>query len=341
MSSHKPPTSLNQQRETSSNNEVLPAQPDGVQTELTLLSRVSRENTAHIAEGPAVKTWLQEEYVQRLREYHETKRSAASIEKRLPREQRGQHGPEQLIAIAAAVDVEKKRRVVLTEIGLIRFGNSPFDHLAQLCLPEARTDVEKLSETELMFELSRHLGSTGMQYKKIIQSSLESRREEVAWELAREKTREKLIAIVASDATREEIDAAIAKLNKQPSSAERTVTTPKDVQVIDEYGRRLPAEAFFKDRGESPFTIEEWASLPIRPVLAPHCKPGKSPAELAEFLFERVIYSPQVCDRQGSAVGLSEAKRQQYIEEHCVLYREWFAINCYPVYAAHCHRQPY
>jgi len=281
--------------------------------------RWNSEGSAQPAECPAVHTWLEElrtAQVERLRANLGTNLSTASLEKRLPKEQRGVAAPEQLIAIVAAVEVEKKKRAILTEVVLNRVGHPPLDHLAQLCLPEARTEVERLDEAELMQQLSRHLGSTGMQYKKIAQSSLPSRREEVAWALAKEKIQAILIAVAAQDATREEIEAALTRLKERPAAIEPAKALPKDIQVIDETGQRLPASAFFSNRwGESPFTIEEWCQLPIRPVLVPHgAEPGKSPAALAEFLFERVLYTPQVCDRQGSAVGLSEAKRQQYID---------------------------
>jgi hypothetical protein len=193
---------------------------------------------------------------------------------------------------------------------LQRVGNPPLDYLAQLELPDNRATVEQMDETELMSHLSRHLGSTGMQFKKIASSSIESRREEVAWSLAKEQTQQRLITM-SQDATRAEIDKATAA-SKRPA-AERSVSVPEDIQVIDPNGQRLSVEVFFPHKGKSPFTLEDWAQLPIRPVIVPHGEPGKSPQELAEFLFEKVIYSPQVCDRQGNAVGLSEAKRQQYI----------------------------
>jgi hypothetical protein len=283
------------------------------------LGKSNSDGSVQPAECPAVRTWLEELYaaqVERLRANLGTTLSTASLEKRLPKEQRGVAEPEQLMAIVASMEVEKKKRAVLTEVMLCRLGHPPFDHLAQLCLPEARTEVERLEEAELMQQLSLHLGSTGMQFKKIAQSSLPSRREEVAWARAREQTREILIAMAAQDVTREEIDAAQTRLKERPASIDQAKALPKDIQVIDETGQRLPAGAYFGDRrGESPFTLEEWCQFPIRPVHVPHdASPGKSPAELAEFLFERVLYAPQVCDRQGSAVGLSEAKRQQYLE---------------------------
>jgi len=267
-------------------------------------------------ESPDVQAWLQEVQTEQIGRLTAKlgNMPAAAIEKRLPKEERGQHSSDQLIAIAAAVEVEKKRRTVLTEVALNRVGNPPLDYLAQLSLPQSRLEVEKLSEPDLMAQLARHVGSTGMQYKKIAQSSIESRREEVSWAVAREKTQAELIKMAGKDATREEIDSTIIKMKAQSSSAERPVSIAKDVQVVDETGERLPAEVFFQQKGESPFTIEEWATLPVRPVLVPHGEPGKSPVELAEFLFERVIYSPQVCDRQGNAVGLGHAKRQQYID---------------------------
>jgi hypothetical protein len=276
------------------------------------------EASPRSTESPAVQTWLEElqtAATDRLRANLGTNVSVASIEKRLPKEQRGQHQPEQLIAIAASVEVKKKKRAVLTEVGRQRVGNPPFDYLAQLYLPHARTEAEQLNETDLADQLSRHLGSTGIQYKKIAQSSIETQREEVAWALAQEHTQQTLIKIAAKDATREEIDAATTRLKGQAASTEPSLAAPTDIQVITETGQRLPADEFFGDRrGESPFTVVEWCQLPIRPVLVPYGEPGKSPAELAEFLFERVIYAPQVCDRQGNAVGLSAEKRQAYTD---------------------------
>lgn len=279
--------------------------------------QLQANNGPQSSESPAIQLWLQElqtEHTERFYANLGVNISVVSLEKQLPKEERGRHSSDQLIAIAVAAIMEKKRRTVLTDVGLHRAGNPPFDYLAQLCLPEARAQAEQLSEEDLMAQLSRHLGATGMQYKKLVQSSLESRREEVAWAFAREQTQERLIAVVAKDATREEIDAAIARGRKRAVSTECVHVLSKAIQVIDESGQRLPAETFFSEKGKSPFTIEEWAGLPIRPVLVPHSEPGNSPTDLAEFLFERVIYSSQVCDRQGNAVGLSEAKRRQYID---------------------------
>lgn len=292
------------------------AQGESAEVERSIHAQVLREGIVQPPESPAVQEWLQElqtAQADRLHAKLDRNGSVAAVEKLLPREQRGQHPPEQLVAIAAAAKVEKKRRAVLTEVGLMRVGNPPLDHLALLYLPHVRAEVEQLHEPDLMIQLSRLLGSTGIPYKKVAQSSLASQREELAWAHAREQTQTTLVKIAVKDATRKEIDAAITRIKEQTAPAERAVFVPKDIQVIDETGQRLPAEVFFNRRGESPFTVEEWARLPIRPVLVPRGEPGTSPVELAEFLFERVIYAPQVCDRQGSAVGLSSTKRQQYI----------------------------
>lgn len=306
------------QPEAFSTDEVIQVQLDDTHIELHSRSEANKEGITQVTESPAVQTWLAEqqtEQTERLRAKLGNTMSVVSIEKRLPKEQRGQHSSEQLIAIATAAEVEKKKRAVLTEVGRSRCGNPPFDHLIQLSLPAARVTAEQLDEAKLMRQLSRHLGATGMQYKRIAQSSLPARREEVAWVLAKEQTQGTLMSLAVRDATREEIDAAITRLKEQARpAAENALAAPKEIHVITESGERLPVSAFFGDRkGESPFTIEKWCQLPIRPVLVPHGEPGKRPAELAEFLFERVIYAPQVCDHQGNAVGLSAEKRQAYI----------------------------
>jgi hypothetical protein len=45
----------------------------------------------------------------------------------------------------------------------------------------------------------------------------------------------------------------------------------------------------------------------------PTGKPGPSADGLAAFLFDKILYSKQVCDRNGQAVGLSQAKRDEYL----------------------------
>jgi hypothetical protein len=67
-------------------------------------------------ESPDVQTWLAElqTAADRLHANLGTNMPVTSIEKLLSKAQRGQYQPEQLIAIAAAVEVEKKKRTVLT-----------------------------------------------------------------------------------------------------------------------------------------------------------------------------------------------------------------------------------
>lgn len=278
--------------------------------------QVHAEGITQPIESPDVQVWLQElqaEQAARLRAKLGGL-SVAALEKRLSEELRGPQEPEQLIVLIAAVEAEKKARTILAEIGRQRVGDPPFDYLAQVYLPSGRIEAQQFSESDLMLHLSRLLGSTGMQYKKLASASIESRREAVAWAFAKEYLQDILIKI-AQDATREEIVTATQRLSAQRPT-ETVVFAPGDIHVIDHAtNRMIPASEFFDGRkGESPFTMEEWARLPIRPVIVPHGEPGNAPAELAEFLFERVLYAPQVCDRQGSAVGLSDAKRQQYID---------------------------
>src|SRR5581483_4090261 len=88
-----------------------------------------------------------------------------------------------------------------------------------------------------------------------------------------------------------------------------------DFSVLNSFGRVAPYTTFFPEKGGmSLLSLEEWALLPTRPVIIPGNRPlSRSPHDLAEWIFGEILYSPQVCDRRGSAVGLSGAKWSELI----------------------------
>jgi hypothetical protein len=217
------------------------------------------------------------------------------------------------MALVAAARAERRKRQVLTEIGLRRRGDPPFDQVAQVFLPQARLQAEQESAEAVSEQLDRHLGRGDAERKRLAAAPLSQQCEALAWALAQERAREDLMAIAARETSRDELDAVTSKLGQPVSHVERPARNDADLRVLGEHSTPVPAAAYFTERGESPFTIEQWCALPTRPVTMPAGTPPSDPAGLATFLFDRILYSNQVCDRNGQAVGLSPAMRADYL----------------------------
>jgi hypothetical protein len=238
------------------------------------------------------------------------------IQKRLPKDERTSEPSPRATALVAAVRVEKTRRSVLTAIGLERIGAPPFDQYAQRFLPDARSQAAVLSDSAVAERLALHLRATGAPYKRATLATASGQREEVAWAVAKRETEKHLINIGAASTTRAELDAMHAKLKQRPVSLVEERTAPRDsLQLVDSAGNRIPSSSYFSLRGASPLTVEEWCTLPTRPVIIPSGRPEPGVRGMAEYLFESILYSPHVCDRRGQAVGLSQAKRDEYINK--------------------------
>ncbi len=235
------------------------------------------------------------------------------IGRELPRVERTGAPSIDAMALVAAARAERRRRQVLTEIGLRRRGDPPFDQVAQVFLPEARLRAEQETPTAVGEQLDRQLGRGDAERKRLAHAPLDTQHEALAWELAKEEARQDLMGIAARDATREELDAVTSELSQPMHPPERPARDAGNVAVVNASGEPISSAAYFAEQGRSPFTVEQWCALPTRPVVLPGETPPADPAGLAAFLFNRILYSNQVCDRNGQAVGLSPAMRADYL----------------------------
>lgn len=215
------------------------------------------------------------------------------------------------LALMAATTAERIQRRALREIGLSRINGVPFDFFARSFLPEARARTQAWDKPELATYIREEFRGERLQSKHIADTPEAVQREEAAWALAKQRAEKELINL-AQDATLAELEAAI-----QPTAQKQEkVTLGTPPQVINGRGERLPASVYFAEGGLSPLTLEQWCGLPIRPILIAPGKPERGSQGLAEFLFENILYSRQVCDRSGvQQVGLSSEKRQEYIDK--------------------------
>lgn len=211
------------------------------------------------------------------------------------------------------LELLKLKKRVLRWIGLSKIGHPPFDQYALLYTAQAGKIIDTLQERTIdqLFVGLTHSHAT--YYKRLANASREVKRAEIQIRLAEELAENELIQSVEETATLEELTAAFeATKNNTPKPEKQRSST--SVSLVDENGDPLPIGSFFTERGESPFTLVQWASLPLRPLILPAGKPkDTSPRSLAEFLFDEILYARFVCDRRGKEVGMSEKAREQYI----------------------------
>jgi hypothetical protein len=218
------------------------------------------------------------------------------------------------IALVVTETVGQQERRVLREVGLMRLGDPPFDHVAQLALPSTRQDVERVPVVQLSELLDHYLGKRDADRKRLTDAPTELQREALAWALAKEQAEQALVRHTAPDVTRPELDTATARLEGSTDTEPVRRSAMPDVPVLTATGKAVSPDAIFNGRrGRSAFSLEEWCALPTRPIVTPTSKPGPGAGNLAEFLFDKILYSKQVCDRNGQAVGLSQAKRNEYL----------------------------
>jgi len=216
------------------------------------------------------------------------------------------------LTLAAIAKAEKLRRDVLTNVGLRKFGDPPFDQFSQRHLTEARYSTDNMSEADITDGLGQYFGTGGSVFRGMMSSSLAVRRESLAWENAKERAREELMSAAQNSASFAELEAEAARIRAKSTSNESQVSRYSSNEV------RLPADAPFlsQEKRYAPLqSIEEWCTLPTRPIIAPEGKPEGGSEGLASFLFDNIIYAPQVCDRRGQHVGLSPEVRAAHIQK--------------------------
>jgi hypothetical protein len=223
------------------------------------------------------------------------------------------------LPLAVAAKVESMQRKVLTAVGLKRCGDPPFDQFAQQLLEDARYWAASITDEDVKTQLGQHHGTGGGHYKKVSAMSSAAQREDLAWQTAQTLARDRLMRAALIGITREELDEEIAHQASQARADETTFTSsPVNNQmdiVVDGEKKRIPSGKFFDTKVVSPLSLRGWCELPARPIVMPGSKPECGPQGLASFLFDRIIYAPQVCDRKGRQVGLSEEARQAYIDK--------------------------
>lgn len=221
-------------------------------------------------------------------------------------------------ALSKYIDETKTR--VLIEVSLTRQNNIPFDLVAQTNLPVFRLKTESLKEEQVIFELQQRYSNDPGYYKKLMDSDVRTQKEALAWIITLENTKTSLIADSEQDATLSELETAYSKINTPPTIYNEKAVVNKDTSVVDQNGDRIPSEKVFVSGEISPFTIDQFCELPKKPVVLPVGKPEQGTKGLATFLFDEILYSPLVCDRRGTQVGLSQEKRQEYLDkiEHAI-----------------------
>lgn len=222
------------------------------------------------------------------------------------------------VSTAAAVEVLAIKRRVLTELGLQFVGNPTLDQVTQMFLDQARTSIEHASESDIAQQLKKLLRiSSSIHLKQMKDADTAVQREQVASDIAKNMAEDYLIDLAEQHATREALDIVKKTISrpKSSSSKEQTIFVNATTSIISNQRKIIPAAEFFESKGKSPLSVGDWCVLPTRPVTMPQRRPEEGPEGLANFLFNEVLYSRQVCDRTGTQVGMSPETRKEYVDK--------------------------
>ncbi len=137
--------------------------------------------------------------------------------------------------------------------------------------------------------------------------------EEISWLLAQRlaisglrKGAEESLTLEHIQSLEDSKGSIVGRKTRKTDKKEELLTVPS---LVRDDGERISIEDFFHEGRVSPLTSEQWCQLPLRPVVTPRVHKEE---DLAEAIFDRIIYSPHVCDRTNFR-NLSSKTRESLI----------------------------
>lgn len=226
---------------------------------------------------------------------------------------------QEVIHTLAVHRVERERKELLIKvgsreletrglsIGVLTLGN----------LSNARNDLTTVTGEELE-TLADLLLSTNDREKKFVQGTTDSRRELVALAIARRRAEKEVTALATDIVTKDDIEAFESTFqNNQNPNGRRDNHIQLHInggEYIDGDGLREPIQNLFPAETTDILDLYDWAGLPIKPLLIPGTGPiDDSKQGLAEFIWQRILYSPLFVDKNGREVYMDEATTGHYV----------------------------
>lgn len=220
----------------------------------------------------------------------------------------------------AAQEVARVKQEALFNIGLSRMGGIPFDIYAQSHLEEPKLAVSELDDATVDSALTEEFKTKNPEkFRHLMSSSLAIRKEELAYVKARKTACVKLVAMAEVDVSVYELS---QRFNRKTDTAPEKPTERSAnfalTELVSQDGRRMVISEVFPEGKVSPLDINQWCQLPLRPVLTPRGSREAarlSPQEQATFIFDKILFSPMVCDRNGVEVAMSAEAKQWYVDK--------------------------
>ncbi|MBI4004725.1 hypothetical protein HY358_01150 [Candidatus Roizmanbacteria bacterium] len=231
----------------------------------------------------------------------------------------------------AAAKVADMRNEMLFSIGLSQLRDLSFDVFVQLRLDQKREETACMDEPHVNAELTRLLNRNYQMLKQLLNTPLETRREELSWIQARNAARTQLIALAEGQTTTQELEHYLTHKRQEKRLSQSLNPEPERIpELVLPDGRRRPMSDFFDEGFVTSFNASNWCELPLRPAVTP--LPPKefmtlSIPDRAAVIFDDVLFSSIVCDRQGTVVGMSEATRAAHIEKVATAMRQGIPIE--------------
>lgn len=221
----------------------------------------------------------------------------------------------------AAQEVARVKQETLFNIGLSRMGGIPFDIYAQSHLEEHKLAVSELDDAVVDSALAGEFKTRDPEkFRQLMSSSLAIRKEELAYVEARKTAYTKLVTLAEADVSAHELSQYFnenKKVKVTPEPAGKS-ETPTLTELVSPDGYRIAVSEVFSEGKVSPLSRDQWCRLPLRPALSPRGSREAarlSPQEQALFIFDKILFSPMVCDRNGVEVAMSAEAKQWYIDK--------------------------
>lgn len=197
--------------------------------------------------------------------------------------------PEETAAyVAASEEILQLRGEMFVEIGQSELHGLPLDMYSHNFLPQNREIALTWDRSTTLSFLQQH---SPEDYQRLRHASLRVIQEGATIALAYEQARQEIIHMGENHATTK----AMEKFVAQGKNKGRIIDEPESI---------------------TPLSLVEWAQLPTQALILPKTNTENlSPRALAAVIFDEILFSPQVCDRQGEQVHMSPASRAAHIEK--------------------------
>lgn len=225
------------------------------------------------------------------------------------------------VDIVALYRAQQERRKLLLAIGndQLQAQGLSIDILTSNNLQKARAEVAIIDEEDLDSLAKKYLLKTDIEQKFRV-SPEGARREMIALAYARYTAEQQVIESAAPQADTSTINKyteakTIAQVSDKKDSTTQFGTHSGEKEVFTQESLTAPLEQIFSNVKPAAIDVDDWITMPVKPLLVPDSRREipRDPHGLAEFVWTKLLYSPQFVDRNGKEVAMSDEAMQKHI----------------------------